>query len=230
MLYPKNIALRWQEVIANIEKSANLADRDYQTINLLAVSKKHPASAIRQLYDLGQKAFGESYLTEALDKIGELSDLAIEWHFIGPIQSNKTKGIAEHFSWVQSVDRIKIAKRLAQQRPQHMAPLNICIQVNLFNETAKSGAMITELPTIAQFISEQPQLKLRGIMAIPPKQVDYAKQQQQFAKIAACYQELKQEFPSLDTLSMGMSGDMQAAIAAGSNCIRIGTALFGERQ
>jgi len=228
--YPKNIALRLQEVIAKVEKIANQDNCGQKSVQILAVSKKHPSSAIAEAYQNGQRIFAESYLSEALEKMEKLKELDIEWHFIGPIQSNKTRKIAENFNWVQSVDRLKIAQRLAEQRPEQLPPLNVCIQINAFNESTKSGASIEELEQIAAFCDEHPHIALRGIMAIPPKQADRHKQMEQFVTIQNIYQKLKEHYPTLDTLSMGMSADMEAAIACGSNCVRIGTAIFGARD
>lgn len=197
---------------------------------LLAVSKKHPAESIRQLAELGHRQFGESYWQETEQKIAQLKDLDLEWHFIGPIQSNKTRPIAENMDWVHSVDRLKIAQRLNDQRPDALAPLNICLQVNLDGETSKSGAEIDQVGELAQAAAQLPKLQLRGLMCIPQRRADLSQQRETFAKLAQLQQQLIDNGLPLDTLSMGMSTDMEAAIAEGSTCLRIGTALFGERQ
>lgn len=211
-----------------IEHAAQQYHRASSDITLLAVSKTKPASAIADFYHAGQRAFGENYLQEAREKQQKLVDLDIEWHFIGPIQSNKTKDIAEHFDWVHSVDRLKIATRLSQQRPSHLPPLNICIQVNIDEEPTKSGATLKELPALVEAISRLPQITLRGLMAIPAKKDDITQQRAAFAKLAQANRDLATITP-LDTLSMGMSGDMEAAIAEGATIVRVGSALFGAR-
>jgi pyridoxal phosphate enzyme (YggS family) len=211
-----------------IEHAAQQYHRASSDITLLAVSKTKPASAIADFYHAGQRAFGENYLQEAREKQQKLVDLDIEWHFIGPIQSNKTKDIAEHFDWVHSVDRLKIATRLSQQRPTHLPPLNICIQVNIDEEPTKSGATLKELPALVEAISRLPQITLRGLMAIPAKKDDITQQRAAFAKLAQANRDLATITP-LDTLSMGMSGDMEAAIAEGATIVRVGSALFGAR-
>jgi pyridoxal phosphate enzyme (YggS family) len=202
-------------------------DRDPATVGLLAVSKTQPAAAIREAAAGGIRDFGENYLQEALDKQAELSDLSLAWHFIGPIQSNKTKSIAEHFDWVHSVDRLKIAQRLSDQRPAELPPLNICLQVNVSGEASKSGCAPEELLQLAQAVAAMPQLRLRGLMCIPAPSEDPAEQRAAFARLRA----LRDELPlTLDTLSMGMSQDLEAAIAEGATWVRIGTALFGARD
>ena len=196
---------------------------------LLAVSKTRPASELLALYQLGQRHFGENYLQEALQKITELNDCNIEWHFIGPIQSNKTRDIATHFSWVHSVDRLKIAQRLSNQRPDNLPPLNICLQVNVSGETSKSGCSLEELPQLAVEVAKLPHLKLRGLMAIPAPSDNVKAQRRPFRILHDALQRLRGDNPTLDTLSMGMSGDLTAAIAEGATLVRIGTALFGPR-
>jgi hypothetical protein len=219
----KNIA----KVAARIREAAQAVDRDPATVGLLAVSKTQPAAAIREAAAGGIRDFGENYLQEALDKQAELSDLSLAWHFIGPIQSNKTKSIAEHFDWVHSVDRLKIAQRLSDQRPAELPPLNICLQVNVSGEASKSGCAPEELPQLAQAVAAMPQLRLRGLMCIPAPSEDPAEQRAAFARLRA----LRDELPlTLDTLSMGMSQDLEAAIAEGATWVRIGTALFGARD
>lgn len=219
----KNIA----KVGARIREAAQASQRDFSTIGLLAVSKTKPAAAIREAYAAGLRDFGENYLQEALGKQQELIDLDLCWHFIGPIQSNKTRAIAEHFSWVHSVDRLKIAQRLSEQRPAQLPPLNICLQVNVSGETSKSGCAPEELPDLANAVACLPRLRLRGLMAIPEPTDDTAAQHAAFARLRELQQTLNMP---LDTLSMGMSHDLEAAIAEGATWVRIGTALFGERD
>lgn len=219
----KNIA----KVGARIREAAQASQRDFSTIGLLAVSKTKPADAIREAYAAGLRDFGENYLQEALAKQQELTDLDLCWHFIGPIQSNKTRAIAEHFSWVHSVDRLKIAQRLSEQRPAQLPPLNVCLQVNVSGEASKSGCAPEELPALANAVVRLPRLRLRGLMAIPEPTDDTAAQHAAFARLRELQQALN--IP-LDTLSMGMSHDLEAAIAEGATWVRIGTALFGERD
>ncbi|MEE4082520.1 YggS family pyridoxal phosphate-dependent enzyme [Pseudomonas viridiflava] len=203
------------------------AQRDPASVGLLAVSKTKPSSALREAYAAGLRDFGENYLQEALGKQAELADLPLCWHFIGPIQSNKTRAIAENFAWVHSVDRLKIAQRLSEQRPEGLEPLNICIQVNVSGEVSKSGCTPEDLPALAAAISALPRLKLRGLMAIPEPTEDQAEQAAAFAAVRTLQDQL--DLP-LDTLSMGMSHDLEAAIAQGATWVRIGTALFGARD
>lgn len=200
-----------------------------QAVTLCAVSKAQPAAAIRAAYDAGQTVFGENYLQEALQKQAELEDCAIAWHFIGPIQSNKTQLIAQHFAWVHSVDRIKIAERLANARSSTMPPLNVCIQFNSSEEASKSGAGMDELTSLASVIKALPTLNLRGIMAIPAPSKDILQQRAQFKHVHQAYLALQQQGFALDTLSIGMSDDFEAAIAEGATIVRIGSALFGAR-
>lgn len=203
------------------------AQRDPASVGLLAVSKTKPSSALREAYAAGLRNFGENYLQEALGKQAELADLPLCWHFIGPIQSNKTRAIAENFAWVHSVDRLKIAQRLSEQRPEGLEPLNICIQVNVSGEASKSGCTPEDLPALAAAISALPRLKLRGLMAIPEPTEDQAEQAAAFEAVRTLQDQL--DLP-LDTLSMGMSHDLEAAIAKGATWVRIGTALFGARD
>ena len=212
---------------ARIDHAAKAAQRDPASVQLLAVSKTKPASAIREAYAAGVREVGENYLQEALAKQQELRDLPLIWHFIGPIQSNKTKAIAEHFDWVHSVDRLKIAQRLSEQRPAGRAPLNICLQVNVSGEDSKSGCAPCELPALASAVAALPNLRLRGLMAIPEPTDDRAEQEAAFASLRQLQQRLGL---GLDTLSMGMSHDLEAAIAQGATWVRIGTALFGARD
>ncbi|MCQ4304709.1 YggS family pyridoxal phosphate-dependent enzyme [Stutzerimonas frequens] len=219
----KNIA----KVAARIREAAQAVHRDAATVGLLAVSKTQPAAAIREAFAAGLRDFGENYLQEALDKQVELDDLPLIWHFIGPIQSNKTKAIAEHFDWVHSVDRLKIAQRLSDQRPATLPPLNVCLQVNLSGEASKSGCTPQELGPLAEAVAAMPQLRLRGLMCIPAPTEDPAEQRAAFARLRLLRDELALD---LDTLSMGMSQDLEAAIAEGATWVRIGTALFGARD
>lgn len=214
-------------VSQRIRAAADAVQRDANSIHLLAVSKTKPAHAVREAYAAGMHDFGENYLQEALGKQAELTDLPLSWHFIGPIQSNKTRAIAENFAWVHSVDRLKIAQRLSEQRPADLAPLNICIQVNVSGEASKSGCTPADLPALANAISALPRVKLRGLMAIPEPTEDRAAQDAAFATVRELQASLN--LP-LDTLSMGMSHDLESAIAQGATWVRIGTALFGARD
>ncbi|MBD8089511.1 YggS family pyridoxal phosphate-dependent enzyme [Pseudomonas fluorescens] len=215
------------QVSQRIRVAAHAVQRDESSIHLLAVSKTKPAQAVREAYAAGMRDFGENYLQEALGKQAELTDLPLSWHFIGPIQSNKTRAIAEHFAWVHSVDRLKIAQRLSEQRPTDLPPLNICIQVNVSGEASKSGCTPADLPALATAISALPRLKLRGLMAIPEPTEDRAAQDAAFAAVSDLQASLNL---GLDTLSMGMSHDLESAIAQGATWVRIGTALFGARD
>lgn len=199
------------------------------SVHLLAVSKTHPAEKIRALINAGQLVIGESYLQEALPKVDQLSDVNPEWHFIGPIQSNKTKDIAKNFSWIHTVDRIKIAQRLNSQRPEHMGKLNVCLQVNISDEPSKAGIPLTELPELAEQVMSLKNVSLRGLMAIPVRSQNFETQRESFHDLRLALESLNQTGMQLDTLSMGMSNDMEAAIAEGATIIRIGTALFGTR-
>lgn len=219
------------KVTARIQEAARAAGRDPQTVQLIAVSKTQPAESIARAYAWGQRRFGENYLQEALEKQLALRNLPeLEWHFIGPIQSNKTRAIAEHFSWVHSVDRLKIAQRLHEQRPEHLPPLNICVQVNIDDESTKSGVSLAELPALVTAVAPLTRLKLRGLMAIPAATGDPAQQRRAFAKLRSAMQVLNLQGLRMDTLSMGMSGDMEAAIAEGATFVRVGTDIFGARQ
>ncbi|CAI8984160.1 MULTISPECIES: YggS family pyridoxal phosphate-dependent enzyme [Pseudomonas] len=215
------------QVSQRIRAAADAVQRDANSIHLLAVSKTKPAQAVREAYAAGVRDFGENYLQEALGKQAELTDLPLSWHFIGPIQSNKTRAIAENFAWVHSVDRLKIAQRLSEQRPADLPPLNICIQVNVSGEASKSGCTSADLPALANAISALPRLKLRGLMAIPEPTDDRAEQDAAFSSVRDLQNSLN--LP-LDTLSMGMSHDLESAIAQGATWVRIGTALFGARD
>lgn len=214
-------------VLERIAAASRTAGRDPATVGLLAVSKTKPAAALREAAGAGLRDFGENYLQEALDKQPALADLPLVWHFIGPIQSNKTRAIASHFDWVHSVDRLKIAQRLAEQRPPERGPLNICLQVNVSGEASKSGCHPDELPALAAAVSGLPNLCLRGLMAIPEPTDDPASQRAAFARLRTLSEALNL---GLDTLSMGMSQDLEAAIAEGATWVRVGTALFGARD
>ena len=219
-----------EQVRGRIADACQNVGRNPESVRLLAVSKTHPAGAVLNLHESGQRAFGESYVDEAVAKITELADLNLEWHYIGPIQSNKTRAIAEHFDWVQGVDRTKIVRRLAEQRPGDRAPLNVLIQVDLDDEPQKAGCRPDEIAELADMIAERATLRLRGLMAIPAPREDFADQQAVFARLFRLYQDLQSAHPEVDTLSAGMSADLEAAIAAGSTMVRVGTALFGERD
>lgn len=224
------LADKYEHVREQILHACRDSQRTADSVQLLAVSKTRGADEIRQLHACGQTAFGENYLQEALDKITALQDLALEWHFIGPIQSNKTRAIAERFDWVHSVDRLKIAQRLSEQRPADLPPLNICLQINISEEASKSGCSLDELPALARNVASLPNLRLRGLMAIPEPETDPARQRATFARVRQLLTDLQHELPQLDTLSMGMSGDLEAAIAEGATIVRVGTALFGPRH
>jgi PLP dependent protein len=224
------ISERLQAVQASIHDVAINVGRRPEDVQLLAVSKAHPAIALREAYNAGQRLFGENYLQEALSKQIELNDLSIEWHFIGPIQSNKTQAIAQHFDWVHSVDRLKIAQRLDAARPQNLAPLQICLQVNVSQEDTKSGLPSEEISELALAIQSLPRLKLRGLMAIPAPTQNIDKQRGQFRQVHELYEKLQSQGFDLDTLSIGMSEDFPAAIAEGATIVRIGSAIFGPRN
>jgi pyridoxal phosphate enzyme (YggS family) len=224
------IASSLQAVNARIARVAQAVGRQPDEITLLAASKTNPAEAVREAWLAGQIIFGENYLQEALAKMPALADLPIEWHFIGPIQSNKTKRIAENFSWVHSVDRAKIADRLSKDRSETLPPLQICLQVNVSGEDSKSGVESEELAALAAHVVRLPRLKLRGLMAVPELTTATALQRSQFHLLRELYDQLKQDGYELDTLSMGMSEDMDIAIAEGATMVRVGTAIFGPRR
>lgn len=206
------------------------AGRDPASVRLLAVSKTFPAAAVRAAHAAGQLAFGESYVQEAVDKVAELADLPLEWHYIGPLQSNKTRQIAESFAWVHAVDRLKIAERLSAQRPAHLPPLNLCVQVNISGEASKSGVAPAQALELARGIATLPRVKLRGLMAIPEPLEGIEAQRAPFRRLRELLAELQAAGLDCDTLSMGMSGDMEAAVAEGATIVRIGTAIFGHRD
>jgi len=220
------------KVTERIQQAALAAGRNPQTVRLVAVSKTQSADAVAEAYACGQRRFGENYLQEAVEKHAALLHLKdIEWHFIGPIQSNKTRPIAENFAWVHSIDREKIARRLSEQRPADLRPLQVCLQVNIDDESTKSGVSLEELPALAHAISQLPRLQLRGLMTIPSPTNDTAQQRVAFSKLRLALVNLQaQGIAGLDTLSMGMSGDMEAAIAEGATLVRVGTDIFGARS
>lgn len=221
-----NIKDNLAKVEQQIKQACQLANRDASQVQLLAVSKTKPNSQIEQAYFAGQRQFGESYIQEAVEKIEALPHLPeIVWHFIGPIQSNKTKYIASHFSWVHSVDRVKIAQRLNEQRGSEDTPLNVCLQVNISDESSKSGVTLDKLAELAASVATLPNLSLRGLMAIPEKNAS----DESFLKMQQVFIEYQKKYPTIDTLSMGMSADLTPAIAAGSTMVRIGSAIFGSR-
>jgi pyridoxal phosphate enzyme (YggS family) len=227
-----HVARHLDEVRQRIAKAAADASRDASAVTLLAVSKTFPAEDVRAAFNAGQRAFGENYVQEAVAKITELADLRseIEWHFIGPLQSNKTKVVAENFDWVHSVDRLKIAERLSDQRGDNMAPLNVCLQVNVSGEASKSGVTPDETLALAQAIAALPKLKLRGLMAIPEPAGTLDEQRAPHRRLREIMDTLRAAGLELDTLSMGMSADIEAAILEGSTMVRIGTAIFGARD
>ena len=220
--------------LASVKAQIHLACQEFarspEAVQLLAVSKTCPPQAIREAYAAGQRAFGENYIQEGVEKIQSLGDLAeIEWHMIGPIQSNKTRLVAEHFHWVHSVDRLKIAQRLSEQRPAHLPPLQVCLQVNLDGGANKSGCQPHEALALAQQIAALPRLALRGIMVIPEPASDFIAACAVLTRAKALFDSIKQVLPSIDTLSMGMSADLRAAVKEGSTMVRVGTAIFGAR-
>jgi hypothetical protein len=224
------IASNLQAINRAIAQVAQIARQRTENITLLAVSKTFPAAMVRIAYAAGQRTFGESYVQEALDKIAALRDLPLEWHFIGPIQSNKTRAIAENFAWVHSVDRLKIAERLSAQRPQKLLPLNVCIQVNVSGEESKSGIAPNAVLELAQAVAQLPQIKLRGLMAIPAPVEGMEAQRKPFAQLRELMQQLNAQGLALDTLSMGMSHDLEAAVLEGATIVRVGSAIFGQRD
>lgn len=214
-----------------IRTAAREAGRDPEAVRLLAVGKSKPTEQLRHLAEAGQRDFGENYVQEALDKIAALSDQGpLVWHFIGPLQSNKTRAVAEAFQWVHSVDRLKIAKRLSAQRPEHLPPLNICIQVNISEEAQKAGIAPSETAALADACAELPRIRLRGLMCLPAPAPDAESQRPAFRQLRALQDALIGQGHTLDTLSMGMSADLEAAILEGSTLVRIGSALFGPRD
>ncbi|MCK6391819.1 MAG: YggS family pyridoxal phosphate-dependent enzyme [Azonexus sp.] len=225
------IADNLQAIRDRIARAANAAGREDSGIRLLAVSKTKPLSDIEAALAAGQTAFGENYVQEGVEKCLALGvDRGVEWHFIGPLQSNKSRSVAEHFDWVHTVDRLKIAERLSTQRPAHFPPLQVCVQVNISGEASKSGCTPAEALVLCQQVSQLPRLQLRGLMAIPEPADDIAQQREPLRRLRVLFDEIRAAGLPLDTLSMGMSHDLEAAIAEGATLIRIGTAIFGERN
>lgn len=218
-----------QAVLRRIETAARAAGRRPDEVRLLAVSKTWPAAAVEEAYRAGQRMFGENQQQEAASKIAALARLALEWHFIGPIQSNKTRPIAEQFAWIHSLDREKVARRLSEQRPVGLEPLMVCIQVNVSGEASKSGVPPHAVEALARRVAALPNLRLRGLMTIPAPSADDERQRAQFRELRALYDALRAQGMSLDTLSMGMSDDLEAAILEGSTLVRVGSAIFGRR-
>lgn len=226
------VAAGLQGVRDRIGIAARAARRDPAAVGLVAVSKTFPPSRLREAFDAGQRDFGENYLQEALAKIEALSDLPIVWHYIGPIQSNKTRAIAEHFAWVHSVDRLRIAERLSEQRPVDLPPLEVCLQVNVSGEASKSGAAVAETPVLAAAVARLPRLRLRGLMAIPAATDDPDRQRASFRRMRELLDVINSAggLPQpLDTLSIGMSDDLESAVAEGATLVRVGRAIFGAR-
>jgi PLP dependent protein len=229
LIGPQNLMLHVNHVRSRIRSAAIAAGRDPESVTLVAVTKAKTAESVRLAATAGVTDFGENYLQEAQVKMDQLADLKLQWHFIGGIQSNKTRAIAERFDWVQSVDRLSVARRLSEQRPFHSPPLNVCIQVALVPEPSKGGAATDALPGLATAIAGLPKLVLRGLMCMPPPQPNAASERAVFARLRAALEDLNAGGLKLDTLSMGMSGDFESAIAEGATLVRIGTALFGAR-
>lgn len=227
-----DFAQRLAEVRQRIHDAEAAHARTTDSVTLLAVSKTFGADAVRALYDAGQRAFGENYVQEALDKIAELGALraTLQWHFIGPLQSNKTRAVAEQFDWVHTVDRLKIAERLDAQRPAGLPPLNVCVQVNISGEASKHGVAPRQAAALAHAVAALPRLRLRGLMAIPEASGDFAAQRAPHRALHQLFEALRSEGLALDTLSAGMSADLEAAIAEGATLVRVGTALFGARH
>ena len=228
-----DIAHNLAQVRDKISAAATRCGRASEEVTLLAVSKTKPASAIAEAIDAGQRMFGENYVQEGVEKIRHFREKGtadLQWHFIGPLQSNKSRLVAEHFDWCHTVDRLRIASRLSEQRPAEMPPLNVLIQINISDENSKSGIALEALDQLADEVAALPGLKLRGLMAIPAPESDYDRQFAVARQMAVAFEALKTRFPTVDTLSLGMTDDMEAAIAAGSTMVRIGTAIFGARD
>jgi hypothetical protein len=225
-----SIVANIKRTLVSIKAAARSAQREEASVTLLAVSKTRPASEVREAFAAGQTQFGENYLQDALKKIDALQDLPVCWHFIGPIQSNKTRPVAEHFQWVHTIDRVKIAQRLSSQRPEQLPALNLCIQVNISAEANKSGVSEEEVEELAAAISELPRVRLRGLMAIPAAVLSPEEQRQTFQRMRHLLEKLQEKYPKLDTLSMGMSQDLEPAIQEGATMVRVGTAIFGLRS
>ena len=223
------ISANLQAVRSRIRAAAEACGRHPESIELLAVSKTWPAADVLEAAPAGQQAFGENYVQEGVGKAETLAERGFLWHFIGPLQSNKTRRVAETFAWVHSIDRLKIAERLSEQRPAHLPPLEVCVQVNVSGETSKSGVAPADLPELAHAVAALPRLRLRGLMAIPEPLDDFAAQRAPFRRLRELYEALRAAGLPLDTLSMGMTHDLEAAIAEGATIVRVGTAIFGAR-
>ena len=226
---PQNLPQRVRDVRKRIERAAASGERNVDCITLLAVSKAQPVELMRAAAALGVRDFGESYLQEALEKLAALRAVELTWHFVGRLQANKTRPIAESFAWVHGVERLKLAERLAAQRPYHAPPLNLCLQVNVAGEATKAGVAPADLPALAAAVAALPRVRLRGLMCIPPEEADAARQRAWFARLRQLLRSLDESGARLDTLSMGMSADFEAAILEGATIVRVGTALFGPR-
>ena len=229
LMGPQNLPENIRQVQERINRAAGRCARSVDSVTLLAVTKSQPAEIVRAAAHAGLSEFGESYVQEALAKIELLKDLPLIWHFVGKVQSNKTRDVAENFAWVHGIDRLRTAERLCAQRPFHAPALNVCLQVNLDDEASKGGVAPTELPALAAAVAALPRLRLRGLMCIPPPDADMDAQARRFAAVAALLARLNAQGAQLDTLSMGMSADLEAAICAGATIVRVGTALFGAR-
>jgi pyridoxal phosphate enzyme (YggS family) len=226
---PQNLALQVREVRERVARAAAAAGRSAHSVTLLAAGKAQPLALLRAAAEAGLSDFGESYLNEALPKLAALQDRALTWHYVGRLQANKTKPVAEAFAWVHAVDRFRVAERLSAQRPYHAPPLNVCLQVNLAGEASKGGVQPAQLAPLAAAVAALPRLKLRGLMCLPPQESDPARQRHWFAQLRTLQEELNAGGARLDTLSMGMSDDFEAAIAEGATIVRLGTVLFGPR-
>jgi pyridoxal phosphate enzyme (YggS family) len=229
LMVPQNLPEHVRIVRNRMESAAQAAGRNVDSVTLLAASKAQPPNLVRAVAQLGIRHFGESYVQEGLEKIEALRDLGLTWHFIGRLQANKTRPVATTFDWVHGVDRLKIAERLSEQRPFHAPPLNVCLQVNIGGELSKGGVTTEELPALVPAVAALPRLKLRGLMCIPPDEEDPARQRAWFAGMRRALESLNAAGAALDTLSMGMSGDLESAILEGATIVRVGTALFGPR-
>ncbi len=226
----KNIFIALAQIRQRISDAERCFGRKLDSVQLLAVSKTKSFAAIKTAINAGQSCFAENYLQEAVGKIASLKNYQLAWHFIGPIQSNKTRDIAQHFHWVHTIDRIKIARRLNEQRPDHLSPLNVCLQINISGESSKSGIAEDELMQLVNDCSSLESIKIRGLMAMPEKNANFEKQRISFRRLRLLFTELQTTHPEIDTLSMGTSGDLEAAIAEGATMVRIGTAIFGRRN
>lgn len=229
LIGPQNWTGNLEKVRTGLAAAALACGRSVDSVTLLGVSKGHPAPAVEALAAAGLRHFGENYAQEALPKLGQLAHLSLTWHFIGRLQSNKTRAIAEHFAWVHTVDRVKLAERLSAQRPFHSPAINVCLQVDVGGDPARGGAAAQELPALAAAVAQMPRLRLRGLMCLPPQESDPDRQRHWFRAVRLAFDSLRAQGHELDTLSMGMSDDYAAAIAEGATMVRIGTALFGPR-